>query len=60
MTKWVIELGEFNAKFMPRMTIKGQPIENFLAEFAYPTKVAGVKIDVPSTLEGSPTNNALT
>ena len=43
LTKWAIELGKFNIKFMLRTAIKGQAIANFMAEFTYPTKAAGVK-----------------
>ena len=49
MTKWAIELGEFDIKFMLRTAIKGQVVADFVAEFTCPTKVARVKIDVLST-----------
>ena len=39
MTKWVIELGEFEVKFILKITIKGQAVTNFVVEFSYPTKV---------------------
>ena len=57
MTKWEIELGEFDIKFMTRTAIKGQPVADFVAEFTYPTKALGVKTDVPSTSEGGPMDN---
>ena len=44
---------------MPRTTIKGQSIMDFVAECTYLTKAARVKIDVPSTSEGSPVNDDL-
>ena len=39
LTKWAIELGEFDIKFMPMTAIKGQAVADFVAEFSYPTKV---------------------
>ena len=53
----MIELGEFDIKFMPRIAIKGQAVADFMAKFTYPTKAARVKVDVPSTSERSPMNN---
>ena len=41
LTKWAIELGEFDIKFTPRTAIKGQAVADFVAEFSYPTKVLG-------------------
>ena len=52
LTKWAIELGEFDIKFMPRTAIKGQAIADFMAEFTYPTKELGMMTVMPSTLEG--------
>ena len=52
MTKWAIELGEFDIKFVPRTTIKGQAIADFGAEFMYPTKELGVATNTLSTSEG--------
>ena len=57
LTKWVIELGEFDIKFTPRTTIKGQAVENFVAKFSYPTKVLGGETIKPSTLEKQPVDN---
>ena len=54
LTKWVIELGEFDIKFMPRTAIKGQAVAEFVAEFTYPTKALRVTTNVPSTSEGHP------
>ena len=51
LTKWAIELGEFDIKFMPRTTIKGQAIVDFVVEFTYVSKVLGVAIDTLSTFE---------
>ena len=51
MKKWAIELGEFDIKFMPRTTIKGQPVVDFMAEFSYSTKVFGSENAVPGTPE---------
>jgi hypothetical protein len=33
MVNWTIEIREFNIDFLPRTTIKGQALANFLAEF---------------------------
>ena len=52
LTKWAIEQGDFDIKFMPRTTIKGQAIANFMAKFTYPTKTLGVATDKLSTSEG--------
>ena len=51
LTKWVIELGEFDIKFMPKIAIKGQAITDFVAEFTYLTKALRVANDTPSTSE---------
>ena len=52
LTKWAIELGEFDIKFMPRTTIKGQAIADFVAEFTYPTKALRMITDTLNTSEG--------
>ena len=49
MTKWAIELGELDIKFMPRTTIKGQAVADFIAKFSYLTKVFGGENATPST-----------
>ena len=54
LTKWAIELGEFDIKFMPRTTIKGQTVADFVVEFTYPTKVLGGETNKPSTSERQP------
>ena len=51
MTKWTIELGEFDIKFMPRMTIKGQTLTDFVAKFTYPTTALSGPIDKTSASE---------
>ena len=51
LTKWAIELGEFDIKFMPRTTIKRKAVVDFVAEFTYPTKTIRHKTDKPSTSE---------
>ena len=51
MTKWEIEIGEFDITFIPRIAIKGQAVIDFVAEFTYLTKVVEIKIDVLSTSE---------
>jgi len=33
MTKWAIELGEFDILYHPRTSLKGQAVANFIAEF---------------------------
>ena len=33
LVKWAIELSEFNIRYKPRITIKGQVLENFIMEF---------------------------
>lgn len=33
LTKWVVELSEFDIEFKPRMSIKGQAVEDFILEF---------------------------
>ena len=34
MAKWAVELGEFDIKFQPRSTIKGQILADFIAKFS--------------------------
>ena len=41
LTKWPIELEEFDIKFMPGTAIKGQAVADFVVEFSYLTKVLG-------------------
>lgn len=33
MTKWLIELGEFDILYYPRTSLKRQVVTNFIAEF---------------------------
>ena len=49
LTKWAIELGEFDIKFMPKTTFKRKTLTNFLAEFMYPNTMLGGAVDTPST-----------
>ena len=49
LTKWAIELGEFDIKFMPRTTIKGPALADFMVEFTYLTKALGVATNMLST-----------
>ena len=41
-------MGEFDIKFIPRTTIKGQALVDFVTEFTYPTKVLSGAINTPS------------
>ena len=52
LTKWAIELGEFDIKFIPRTTIKGQALADFVVEFTYPTKALGGTTNKASISEG--------
>ncbi|XP_058075573.1 uncharacterized protein LOC131224000 [Magnolia sinica] len=45
ITKWVIELGEFDIQFRPRTAIKGQTVADFIAEFTAPN-VEGTSTEV--------------
>ncbi|TVU66563.1 RNase H-like domain-containing protein, partial [Cobetia crustatorum] len=36
ITKWAIELGEFDIQFRPRTAIKGQAVADFIAKFTKP------------------------
>ena len=46
LTKWAIELSEFDIEFVPRTAIKGQAVADFVAEFTEPdTEVAKMIID---------------
>lgn len=31
---WVVELSEFDIEYLPRITIKGQVLENFVIDFS--------------------------
>ena len=48
LTKWAIELGEFDIKLMLRTAIKGQAVADFMAEFTYPTNALGGTTDKAS------------
>ena len=49
LLKWEIELGQFEIKFCPQKTIKGQALANFVVEFTY-SNVAEV-IGMASSVE---------
>ena len=34
LTKWVVELGEFDIKFQPRLGVKGQVLADFISKFS--------------------------
>ena len=36
MIQWAVELSQFDIKYRPRMTIKAQPLVDFIAEFTLP------------------------
>ncbi|KAK1567163.1 hypothetical protein Q3G72_008809 [Acer saccharum] len=36
LTKWAVELSEFNIRYMPKAAIKGQAVLDFIAEFTEP------------------------
>ena len=48
----MIELEEFDIKFMPRIAIKGQAIADFVAEFTYLTRALGMATNTLSTSKG--------
>ena len=63
LNKWVIELGEFDIKFMLRTAIKRQAVVDFVVEFICSTKALGMTTDALSTSEGrtkddEPTNTS--
>ena len=49
LIKWAIELSEFDIRYKPRTTIKGQILENFIMEFtlAEPTEATQLTPDLP-------------
>ena len=49
LIKWVIELSEFDIKYKPRTTIKGQILADLIMEFtpAEPTEVTQLTPDLP-------------
>ena len=38
LIQWAIELGQFDIEYQPRVAIKAQVLEDFIAEFTYPYK----------------------
>ena len=53
LIKWVIELSEFDIRYKPRTTIKGQVFANFIVEFTpsnaspQPTETTQLAFDLP-------------
>ena len=49
LVKWEIELSEFDIRYKPRTTIKGQVLVDFIMEFTSiePTKIAQLASDLP-------------
>ena len=45
MIQWAIKLSQVDIEYLPRMAIKAQALENFIAEFTFPD-------------EGSPADDA--
>ncbi|KAK1586619.1 hypothetical protein Q3G72_004304 [Acer saccharum] len=44
LTKWAIELSEFDVEYLPRTAIKGQAVTDFVAEFTKPNMEAARKM----------------
>ncbi|XP_058075961.1 uncharacterized protein LOC131224683 [Magnolia sinica] len=55
LTKWVIELGEFDIQFRPKTTFKGQVVANFIVEFTTPS-IEEISIEVEMTLPIPPSD----
>ena len=53
LIKWVIELSEFDIRYKPRTTVKGQVLADFIVEFtlsnasAQPTETTQLALDLP-------------
>ena len=53
LIKWAIELSEFDIRYKPRTTVKGQVLEDFIMEFtpsnapAQPTETTQLALDLP-------------
>ena len=49
LIKWAIELNEFDIRYRPKTSIKGQVLANFIMEFtlAEPTEAAQLAPDLP-------------
>lgn len=39
LRKWVVELSEFDITYMPKASVKGQAVADFIAEFTEPNSV---------------------
>ena len=57
LTKWAIELGEFDIKFMHRTTIKGQATIDFIVEFTYLIRELEMATDTLNTSKGRKKDN---
>ncbi|XP_058075662.1 uncharacterized protein LOC131224130 [Magnolia sinica] len=55
LTKWAIELGEFDIQFRPKTAIKGQDVADFIAEFTTPS--AGEVSTEGKTIPPEPPSN---
>ena len=52
---WAIELGEYDIVYEPSSSLKGQAVEDFIAEFTYPDTPEEQKLltDQPVDVTGS-------
>ena len=41
LTKWSVELGDFDIEYKPKTAIKGQAVADFVAEFTRPNQAGG-------------------
>ncbi|GFY95165.1 hypothetical protein Acr_10g0005500 [Actinidia rufa] len=57
LSKWSLELGQFDISFSPRATIKGQVLADFMAEFSPRPKIPG-RIQSKSLQRGENSQNA--
>ncbi|XP_074373592.1 uncharacterized protein LOC141713933 [Apium graveolens] len=55
MLKWAIELGQFNLKYCPRTTIKGQALADFILEFDSEVDGKAIVLAEPSSQGDAPT-----
>ncbi|KAK0592827.1 hypothetical protein LWI29_026166 [Acer saccharum] len=53
LTKWAVELSEFDIKYTPKTATKGQAVSNFIAEFTEPD------VEVRKTMEKEQVNTFL-
>lgn len=47
LTKWAIELGEFEVCFVPQTVIKSYALVDFVAKFTYPIAIMKSQFDKP-------------